>query len=140
VRAAYGLAYANGVLFATMNQRDDLGDKTPGDWLAVVANGQDWGFPRCYGQGGPVCSGVPRPLAVLDAHAAAGGVAISNGHALVAEWSFGKVVSVALEGNRGTTRTYVSGLQHPLPLVTTATGAVLVGDWGTGIIYRIAQA
>ena len=28
-------------------------------------------------------------------------------------------------------------LEHPLPLITTGTGAVLIGDWGTGIIYRI---
>jgi glucose/arabinose dehydrogenase len=120
-----------------MNQRDDLGHKTPGDWLAVVADGQDWGFPSCYGQGGPPCSGVPSPLAALDPHAAAGGVAVANGRALVAEWSFGKVLSVALEHNRGALRTYVTGLQHPLPLITTGTGAVLIGDWGTGIIYRI---
>jgi hypothetical protein len=50
------------------------------------------------------------------------------------------VLSVALEQNRGTTRTYVSGLQHPLPLITTQTGDVLVGDWGTGTIYRITAA
>jgi glucose/arabinose dehydrogenase len=137
VRAAYGLVYAGGVLYASMNQRDDLGDKTPGDWLAVVKDGQDWGFPRCYGQGRPSCNGVPTPLAILDAHAAAGGVAISKGAALVAEWSLGKVLSVALDQNRGTTRTYVTGLQHPLPLLATATGAVLVGDWETGVIYRV---
>jgi glucose/arabinose dehydrogenase len=140
VRAAYGLVYLDGVLYASMNQRDDLGARTPGDWLAVVTDGQDWGFPSCYGQGGPPCSGVPSPLAVLDAHAAAGGVAISNSHALVAEWSFGKVLSVALEQNRGAVHTYVTGLQHPLPLITTDTGAVLLGDWGTGIIYRITTA
>ena len=53
-----------------MNQRDDLGSKTPGDWLAVVREGQDWGFPGCWGQGGKACEGVPEPAAVLDAHAA----------------------------------------------------------------------
>jgi glucose/arabinose dehydrogenase len=140
VRAAYGLVYSDGVLYASMNQRDDLGDKTPGDWLAVVKDGQDWGFPRCYGQGGASCGGVPSPVAVLDAHAAAGGVAILNGDALVAEWSFGEVLSVALDQNRGTTRTYVSGLQQPLPLLATATGALLVGDWETGVIYRITAS
>ena len=59
-----------------MNQRDDLGAKTPGDWLALVRQGQDWGFPGCYGQGGAACAGVPKPVAVLDPHAAAGGVAV----------------------------------------------------------------
>ncbi|HEY8765861.1 MAG TPA: hypothetical protein VIP09_01140 [Dehalococcoidia bacterium] len=54
----------------TMNQRDDLGDATPGDWLAVVQQGQEWGFPDCYGQGGDACTGVPAPIAALDKHAA----------------------------------------------------------------------
>src|SRR5205814_3987809 len=67
IRAAFGLALdpATGKLFASMNQRDDLGSRTPGDWVAVVHRGSDWGFPRCYGQGGTICSGVPAPLAVL---------------------------------------------------------------------------
>ena len=65
IRAPVGLAFLPGSddLFVTMNQRDDLGDATPGDWLAVVRDGQDWGFPDCYGQGGAVCGGVPSPVA-----------------------------------------------------------------------------
>jgi hypothetical protein len=31
-------------------------------------------FPACYGQGGTACIGVPQPAAVLDAHAAVGGM------------------------------------------------------------------
>ena len=39
IRAPVGLAYYPGTsdLFVTMNQRDDLGDATPGDWLAGPA-------------------------------------------------------------------------------------------------------
>ena len=61
IRAPVGLAFYPGTddLFVTMNQRDDLGDATPGDWLSVVRSGQDWGFPACYGQGGSACAGVP---------------------------------------------------------------------------------
>ena len=88
-----------------MNQRDDLGARTPGDWLAFVKQGENWGFPACYGQGGAVCKGVPAPVGVLDPHAAAGGVAILTGQlagryrssALVAEWEDGKVLRVALK-------------------------------------------
>lgn len=83
---------------------------------------------------------MPKPLAILDAHAAAGGVAISNGHPLVAEWSFGRVLSVTLSARSETPSTYVAGLRHPLPLITTAGGTVLVGDWDTGVIYRITPA
>src|SRR5437588_1182582 len=50
VRAAYGLVYDGTTLYASMNQRDDLGTRTPGDVVAVVSDGQDWRFPACYGQ------------------------------------------------------------------------------------------
>jgi hypothetical protein len=35
-----------------MNQRDDLGARTSGDWLAQVHVGDDWRFPGCYGPRG----------------------------------------------------------------------------------------
>ncbi len=81
IRAPIGLVYYPGTsdLFVTMNHRDDLGAKTPGDWLAVVREGQAWGFPDCYGQNGDVCTGAPAPVGVLDEHAAASGVAIVTG-------------------------------------------------------------
>ena len=62
-----------------MNQRDDLGTKTPGDWLAVVRQGEAWGFPSCYGQDTAKCSSTPSPVAELDEHAAVSGVAIVTG-------------------------------------------------------------
>jgi glucose/arabinose dehydrogenase len=106
IRAPFGLAYFPGTndLLVSFNQRDDLGARTPGDWLALVREGQDWRSPGCYGQGGAACVGVPRPIAVLDKHAAAGGVAIVTGQlgssvgtsALVAEWASSKVLRVAL--------------------------------------------
>jgi glucose/arabinose dehydrogenase len=154
IRAPYGLEFFPGTsdLFASMNQRDDLGTRTPGDWLALVKQGENWGFPACYGQGGTVCKGVPSPVGVLDPHAAAGGVAILTSQlagryrpsALVAEWEDGKVLRVALTrtstGYRGSVSTFLTGLQNPLPIATTADGSVLVGDWGRGIIYRIIAA
>ncbi|HEY7397263.1 MAG TPA: hypothetical protein VH538_03095 [Gaiellaceae bacterium] len=153
IRAAYGLAFYPGTsdLLATMNQRDDLGAKTPGDWLALVRSGEDWGFPACYGQGGPACGGVPEPVAVLDRHAAAGGVAVLTagsvggrfaGSAVVAEWQTGKVLRVPLTrtstGYRGTAQPFVTGIANPLPVAITRSGALLIGDWSSGTIYRIS--
>ncbi|HEX3805750.1 MAG TPA: hypothetical protein VHV52_03120 [Gaiellaceae bacterium] len=137
VRAACGLVYDGGVLYATMNQRDDLGAKTPGDLLAIVRNGQDWGFPQCYTQGGAACTGVPSAVATLDAHAGAGGVAVVNGTAIVAEWNLGKVVAVPLGGSK---KPFVlaTGIAHPLPVIADADGSFLVGDWGSGVIYRFS--
>jgi glucose/arabinose dehydrogenase len=151
IRDGFGLAYFPGTneLFVSMNQRDDLGDATPGDWLGIVRKGQDWGFPACYGQRGVSCRGVPKPLAVLDAHAAAGGVAIVTGQlgdvvgtsALISEWSFGKVQRVGLtasgSGRDGTVESFLTGMTNPLPMIVTDAGSLLVGDWSTGTIYAI---
>jgi glucose/arabinose dehydrogenase len=152
IRAAFGLAYFPGTntLFASMNQRDDLAAKTPGDALAVVAAGQRWRFPACYGQGGSACGGVPSVVATLDKHAAAGGVAIVTGQlgsavgvaAVVPEWELGKVLRVALKRNgssyTGTVEPFLTGFKSPLPARVTPGGALLVGDWATGTVYRIA--
>jgi glucose/arabinose dehydrogenase len=146
IRAAYGLARVPGTtaVLATMNQRDDLGSRTPGDWLALVKRGQDWGFPACYGQGGSVCATVPRPVAVLDRHAAAGGVALAHGSAFVAEWQTGKVLRIRLKHvdvNDAATRTpFLAGLENPLPLIRGPGGAILVGDWTTGVVYAVEPA
>ena len=154
IRAPVGLAYYPGTsdLFVTMNQRDDLGEATPGDWLAVVRRGQDWGFPTCYGQGGGACTGSPAPTALLDKHAAVSGVAVvTDGlgstigpSALVAEGAQGKVLRVALAHDgtawTGTVTTFLSGLQQPVPVISGPDGAVYLGDWGTGIVYRVAAA
>jgi len=153
IRAPIGLAYYPGSadLFATMNQRDDLGDATPGDALGLVQTGQRWGFPDCYGQGGDVCAGVATATATLDAHAAVGGVAIVTGQlgprvgtaALVAEWSAGKVqrVTLAIDGASyaATVTPFLTGFTNPLPIIQRADGTLLVGDWSTGTIYQIAQ-
>ena len=154
IRAPFGIAYdrASGALITSMNQRDDLGAKTPGDWLGVVRSGQNWHFPACYGQGGGVCAGVPAPLAVLDKHAAAGGVAVVSGQlgasvghaALVTEWERGSLLRAPLRASgSGYASTeaavLLSGFENPLPLAVAPDGALLVGDWGSGTIYRIAR-
>jgi glucose/arabinose dehydrogenase len=154
IRAAVGLAYFPGTddLFASVNQRDDLGARTPGDWLAVLADGQNWGFPKCYGQGSRSCADVPDPVAVLDEHAAVSGVAMLGGQlgtrigtgAVVAEWMTGKVKFVSLTKKgadyRGTVEQLLSGFSRPMPVLATRDGALLVGDWGTGRIVRVAAA
>lgn len=154
IRAPFGMAYdvVSGALVTSMNQRDDLGAMTPGDWLALVSEGQNWRFPGCYGQGGSACSGAPKPLAVLDRHAAAGAVALVSGDlagggnaraAVVSEWKRGVVLRVPLPASTSGSAssqatTFLSGFRNPLPLALALDRSLLVGDWGTGKIYRIA--
>jgi glucose/arabinose dehydrogenase len=154
IRAPFGLVLdaASGALLVSMNQRDDLGSRTPGDWLALVRAGQRWRFPGCYGQGGEACAGVPAPVAVLDEHAAAGGVAVAP-HlagvrvraALVSEWERGSVLEVPLKWTgagyaKVLARSLITGFEHPLPVATAPDGSLLVGDWGSGIVYRIVSS
>jgi glucose/arabinose dehydrogenase len=152
IRAPIGLAFFPGTddLFVTMNQRDDLGARTPGDWLAVVRSGESWGFPSCYGQQSAKCSSTPTPVAVLDRHAAVSGVAIVTGQlgssvgtaAVVAEWATGQVKLVPLtasgDGDTGKTTSFLSGFENPVAVMLDAQGAVLVGDWTTGTVYRVS--
>jgi glucose/arabinose dehydrogenase len=157
IRAPVGLAYvpATGELLASMNLRDDLGSKTPGDWLGQIAAGQDWRQPACYGQGGSACAKPPSPIASLDPHAAASGVAIVSGalagggaghdSALVAEWQLGKVQRVALTRSgatyTGAVSTYLTGVKNPFAVtLAPGGGSLLVGDWASGTIYRIRPA
>jgi glucose/arabinose dehydrogenase len=151
IRAPIGLTYTpwSHQLLVTMNQRDDLGAATPGDWLSIVHQGDNWGFPACWGQGGEACAGVPRPFAELDPHAAVSGVAVVDGSlgavvgraAIVAEWATAKVLWVPADGTRTSTPSLlVSGIQHPVPVVTGPDQAVYIGDWQTGTIYRVTKS
>jgi len=154
IRAPIGLAYYPGTsdLFVTMNQGDDLGDATPGDWLALVTAGDDWGFPSCYGQSSSSCRDVPDALAELDAHAAVSGIAIVTGElgtdigdaAVVAEWATGKlvVVSLASTNNGYTARvaSAITGLTNPVAVTLGPDHALYAGDWASGTVYRITAA
>ena len=154
IRAPVGLAVVPGTsaLLVTMNQRDDLDTKTPGDWLSSISAGQDWKQPACYGQGGTDCSGVPAPVATLDQHAAASGVAVVTGSlgptigtsAFVAEWTKGVVLRVDLTETAGTYSgsavPFIEGITKPMPVLTWSTGGLLIGDWATGTIYEISTS
>ena len=62
--------------------------------------------------------------------------------ALVAEWATGKVLRVALTNDSttyaGIVEPFLIGLTKPVPVAAAPDGAIFVGDWGTGTIYRIA--
>jgi glucose/arabinose dehydrogenase len=92
---------------------------------------------------------MPPPVAVLDRHAAVSGVATVTGQlgssvgtgAVVAEWMTGKVELVRLtatdHGYRGTTVSFLRGFENPVPVMLDARGALFVGDWTSGKLYRI---
>jgi glucose/arabinose dehydrogenase len=88
VESAFGLAFYGRLLLVTDNGRHDLGPFRPLAKLnefnpaGPVVN---FGFPGCYGQGGPACAGTRPPLVSLAAHAAPTAVAVKGDVAFVVE-------------------------------------------------------
>jgi glucose/arabinose dehydrogenase len=88
LRNPYGLAWWGRRLLVTDNGRDDLGLTRPPDELnAFSPSGPvaEFGFPRCYGQGGAACRDSAAPLVRFPAHASSDGLAVRGHFAYVAE-------------------------------------------------------
>jgi glucose/arabinose dehydrogenase len=164
-RNPYGLAFLPGTpkLFVSDNGIDFPGNRPP-DELNVVdvsRHRANYGFPRCYDQGGPRCRGTRPPLARLDPHAAACGVAVSRdfgrlrGNVFVAEYGstpgFGthltgaRIVRVRLRHGRvprrAKARVFAHGFHHPDPVGLTigSGGALYATLWSSGKVIRIRR-
>jgi mono/diheme cytochrome c family protein/glucose/arabinose dehydrogenase len=137
-------------LFAAMNQQNDL-TPAPDDQLGIIKQGQNWGFPTCYGQGGKFCHGVATALAFLPQHNGTSAMALTDGQlgrsygtsAFVSSFSYGAVDRVAL---KKTGSSYVStGLYQFVTGLKLADGllldprqhALLMGDRVTGTVYEV---
>jgi len=116
-----------------------------------VRRGAFYGWPRCWPNARKLrlsgrCSGVTKPVAYLEPHASADGIAFWRGDLFVAEWGqylshrFGRrLVRVHLRsGRRALVTSFASGFVHPLALLVGRNGGLLVADWGRGVVYRIA--
>jgi glucose/arabinose dehydrogenase len=159
LRNPYGLAIQPGTgrLYATDNGRDDYDDQVPDELNLIVRNGR-YGWPNCWGKRQGLVAGCAqtRPAVIdFEPHASADGLIFYRGtafppayrhDAFVAE--YGQTVGVGTNGHRvkwvhlsgsgGTYGDFVTGLSHPVALTEARNGSVLVGDFGTGIIWRIS--
>lgn len=158
LRNPFGLAFQPGTerLYASVNGQDELGTKArpePAESVVVVRQGAFYGWPRCWpsyrlrklaGR----CRGVTPPAAYLEPHSSADGIAFWRGDLFVALWGQylsnrhgRRVVRIRLGANGKATRvtTFARGFDHPLALVVDRTGALLVADWGSGVIFRIQR-
>jgi glucose/arabinose dehydrogenase len=156
VRNPFGLAFQprTNRLYASVNGQDEIGTKAdpePAEMVVVVRQGAFYGWPRCWpsyrlrklaGR----CRGVTRPAAYLEPHSSADGIAFWRGDLFVALWGEylstehgRKVVRIRLGpgGRARKTTIFARGFDHPLALLVDKTGAMLVADWGRGVIYRI---
>ena len=150
LRNPYGLVFRGRRLYVSVNNRDDLGKWEPAETIVVARRGARFGWPDCWPswrrrrlQG--ACRGVTRPLAYLEPHSSANGLAFWRGRLYVAEWGqyysrrFGRKV-VEVNPRTGRSRLFADGFDHPLAVAADARGdALLVADWERGAIYRISR-
>ena len=95
LRNSVGLAFnpTTGELWATNNDRDNLGDDTPPERINVIKDGKYYGWPQCYlpGQRNPEfaaadCSAVEPPAITFQAHSAPLGIAFYTGTAFAPDY------------------------------------------------------
>jgi glucose/arabinose dehydrogenase len=151
LRNPYGLLVVGNTVYVSVNNQDELGTWEPAETIVKLRRGADYGWPRCWPswrqrllQGD--CAGVSRPFAYLEPHSAVAGMALWRGGLYVAEWGqylsgrFGRKV-VRVDPRTGRSRTFATGFDHPLALVVDpGSDALLVADWGRGLIYAISPA
>lgn len=111
LRNAVGLAWqpGTGLLWATVNGRDNLGDNIPPDLLTIVRQGNNFGWPYCWGNRQPdptvpppagYCARITLPTLNLHAHSAPLGLAFSTGRLLPARYRGGLFVAYHGSWNR----------------------------------------
>jgi glucose/arabinose dehydrogenase len=156
LRNPYGLAFIPGTadLLVSEHGRDDLGLQRPPEELNLVPTTGpvgSYGFPGCWGQGGPPCRGKRAPLVRLRAHSAPGAVAVAEqfgsfgrsafvarfGSSFSGNPSGGDIVRVTLRG-KARVRRFATGFGRSEPLgLALHGGALYVGLWSSGRIVRI---
>ena len=91
-----GIAFhpTTGELWASNNDRDDLGDDVPPEHLNILKDGKWYGWPQCYlpGHANPEftgfdCSGVEPPALTVQAHSAPLGLAFYTGARFPADYA-----------------------------------------------------
>jgi glucose/arabinose dehydrogenase len=162
LRNPYGLALApdGRRLLVSEHGRDDLGLHSPPEELNAIdprGRARWFGFPECWGQGGPPCRGAVSPLARLAPHSAPGAVAVARRFGRWGPSAFvtrfgstfrenptgGDVVRVSLAklGRRPTApvRRFATGFGHqePLGAAMGPDGALYVSLWKSGRVVRL---
>lgn len=95
LRNSVGLAVhpTTGALWATNNDRDNLGDDVPPERINIIQDGKNYGWPQCYLPGqrnpeyqSPDCSAVQAPAITFQAHSAPLGMTFYTGTAFPASY------------------------------------------------------
>jgi glucose/arabinose dehydrogenase len=146
LRNPYGLVVGpDEEIYVTSNGQDELGNWEPAESVVALRRGAFYGWPNCWPSFrrhrlSGVCTGVTKPLAYLEPHSSADGIAYWRGALYVTEWgqylshAHGrKIVRVGLDGR---VSVFATGFVHPLP-IAEHDGELFAGDYTTGVVYRI---
>ena len=95
LRNAVGLAIqpGSGVLWATVNERDNQGNEIPPDLVTMVRGGENFGWPTCQPpyavpqDPGAACAGITPPTIGIQAHSAPLGLAFYAGQAFPPDYA-----------------------------------------------------
>jgi glucose/arabinose dehydrogenase len=110
LRNAVGLAIQpqTGLLWATVNERDNQGNEIPPDLVTIVREGENFGWPGCQppdatpqdGEGSHDCSAITPPTVAIQAHSAPLGLAFVTAQQFPADYGNDLVVAQHGSWNR----------------------------------------
>jgi glucose/arabinose dehydrogenase len=163
LRNPYGLALDGDRLYVSVNNRDHV--PSPAETIVRIRPGRNYGWPGCWANAQKralvgKCAGVSPPVAFLEPHSSADGLVVYRGGAFgpayegnifVALWGeylshkHGRRVDRVVLDPGGDPRKarvtpFATGFDHPLAVAVDRDGALLVADYGTGVIYRVRHA
>jgi glucose/arabinose dehydrogenase len=165
LRNAVGLAIqpATGLLWATVNERDNQGNEIPNDLVTIVREGENFGWPGCQPPNakpqdpGRDCSNITPPTVGIQAHSAPLGIAFKDDDAFVAQhgsWNRQppappKLLRIHFDGGRpASADDFATGWQRgdgsrwgrPAGIVVAPDGSLIVSDDDAGVLYRISSS